>query len=502
MKSVQKSLAFLFLLIGIYFYIGVFKTLPLRPQSVHQWAQCDRASVALNFGEDTFNFFKPRVHNTNNGSGITGMEFPMMNYLAGMLFRLFGNLDFFYRLLMMITITAGLVAAFKMAIIQLNNFAQGVFAVLFMSLSPILVFYTPNYLPDTASLGLILISWYYFFQFRTTQHQKYLAFLLVLGSLACLMKITSLISILTMIGITGIEMFSPSYFGAGQLQKKNKLKALAGLTGVILVTALWYAYAKWLSAVNHSGLFLLQTKIPGSMNEVKDNLEYIDNLWRKQYYSQITYYAIAVTGIVIAYFHKHAKRLDLAITISLWLGAIGFFFIMLGQFRDHDYYIIALLPALLFQAITFFKIVNSLQGPAGNQITRFAALIFTIITLNAVVHCKDNYRERYHPESWMKSPPVYINYFDLADHVKSVGVVREKRTISAFDWSPNITLYLLDIKGLCISPEWGPGAVVSELKKGGDFLILNDSTLLTNEEIKPYLSNKLSDKNGIHIFKL
>jgi hypothetical protein len=44
--------------------------------------------------------------------------------------------------------------------------------------------------------------------------------------------------------------------------------------------------------------------------------------------------------------------------------------------------------------------------------------------------------------------------------------------------------------------------VVSELKKGGDFLILNDTTLLSNEEIKPYLNNKLSDKNGIHIFKL
>ncbi|MBK7965050.1 MAG: hypothetical protein IPK10_07010 [Bacteroidetes bacterium] len=75
----------------IYWVVGQQDIVPLRPQSVHQWAQCDRASVALNYYQEDMNFFLPRVHNLDNGSGITGLEFPFVNYAVAILYHI---LDF------------------------------------------------------------------------------------------------------------------------------------------------------------------------------------------------------------------------------------------------------------------------------------------------------------------------------------------------------------------------------------------------------------------------
>ncbi len=90
MKKYKKHLLFLLFLSILYGYLGFYTMLTKRPQSVHQWAQCDRASVALNYAQESMNLFLPRVHDMNNRTGITGMEFPLMNYLAAILYKFFG----------------------------------------------------------------------------------------------------------------------------------------------------------------------------------------------------------------------------------------------------------------------------------------------------------------------------------------------------------------------------------------------------------------------------
>ena len=94
----RLTISFIGVLI-LHIVIGQQNILPLRPQSVHQWAQCDRASVAQHFLNNGFDIFHPQVNNLDNGSGITGMEFPFINYVVAILYKLFGVHEWIYRLL-------------------------------------------------------------------------------------------------------------------------------------------------------------------------------------------------------------------------------------------------------------------------------------------------------------------------------------------------------------------------------------------------------------------
>ena len=53
------------------------------------WAMCDRGSIARNYAQEEMNLFLPRVHETKEGDGITGLEFPIMNYGAAVLYKIF-----------------------------------------------------------------------------------------------------------------------------------------------------------------------------------------------------------------------------------------------------------------------------------------------------------------------------------------------------------------------------------------------------------------------------
>jgi len=497
-----KIIYFVVVLTAVYFFIGIFQTLPLCPQSVHQWAQCDRASVALNFGEDTFNFFQPRVHNTNNGSGISGMEFPFINYSAGMLYRIFGHLDFIYRSLILLLLTLGVTAIFILSYEYLQNFFLSCFAVFFMLLSPVLLYYAPNFIPDTASVGLLLISWLYYFKYYRDQKKKNLIVLFITLLLASLIKITALIGVITMILMIIIQVIMPSLLKNQKLHGRNSYKLLAVLVSIIIITGLWYMYAKWLSAEHNSGLFLLNTKTTFSKEKIMDNLDYIYKHWWKQYYSSITYYAILLSVVILFIFRKYTDRQLAAITSILWAGNMIFTFIMLPQYHDHDYYIISLLPAIFFLMLTLLVTLKNAIAGTNTPVLKFIYVIALFIFANALVYGKDNYKERYHPESWMKSPEVFKKYYDIKPYIATLGIDRSKRTISVFDWSPNVTLYLMDLKGICISPDYGQEGIVKELKIGGDYLVLNDTTVIQNPEIVPFLKNKIGEKDGILFYKL
>ena len=56
-------------------------------QGTHQWRQADTAAVARNFATESMNFFLPRVDARDQFSGVTGMEFPLFNYLVALVYK-------------------------------------------------------------------------------------------------------------------------------------------------------------------------------------------------------------------------------------------------------------------------------------------------------------------------------------------------------------------------------------------------------------------------------
>ena len=66
------------------------KAIHLRPQSVHVWRQTDCVSYALNYYQNNQPFFEPQTHTQTGKNGHTVSEFPIIYYMAGKLYHIFG----------------------------------------------------------------------------------------------------------------------------------------------------------------------------------------------------------------------------------------------------------------------------------------------------------------------------------------------------------------------------------------------------------------------------
>jgi len=131
------------------------------PMSVHQGAQCDRASLAQNYFYGNMNFFYPEVNEDRCVDGIVSCEFPLTSYLAAALYRTFGYDEFWFRLLSFLFAACGFFSLFLLIRHFLNEWIA--FCLIgILQFSPILLFYTNNFLPDIASFGLAFVAWYFF----------------------------------------------------------------------------------------------------------------------------------------------------------------------------------------------------------------------------------------------------------------------------------------------------------------------------------------------------
>lgn len=58
--------------------------LSLPPVGFHPGRQTQTPAVARSFYKEGMNPFRPRVDNHGNGSGVAGMEFPLVNWLVAL----------------------------------------------------------------------------------------------------------------------------------------------------------------------------------------------------------------------------------------------------------------------------------------------------------------------------------------------------------------------------------------------------------------------------------
>src|SRR3972149_8048774 len=74
----------------------------------HNWRQTTVTMVARNFYEINNNIFYPRIDIAGEKSGITGMEFPLLNYLIYLVSLIFGYQHWYGRLINLIVSSIGI----------------------------------------------------------------------------------------------------------------------------------------------------------------------------------------------------------------------------------------------------------------------------------------------------------------------------------------------------------------------------------------------------------
>ncbi len=144
---------FLFFLIRLY---GI--TLP--PLEVaHNWRQTTVTMVARNFIEVDNNIFYPRIDIAGEKTGITGMEFPLLNYLIYLVSLIFGYEHWYGRLINLIVSSIGIFFFFKFVKKYFDH--RIAFSSTIILLVSIWFSYSRKIMPDTFAMSFIIAGIYY-----------------------------------------------------------------------------------------------------------------------------------------------------------------------------------------------------------------------------------------------------------------------------------------------------------------------------------------------------
>lgn len=503
-KKLLPAIIFCIAVVLFYDYADMHRTMKLRPCSVHMWAQCERASIALNYYENDMNFFFPRIHKFTHGSGITGLEFPLVNYIPAICYRLFGFNEVFYRAFVFLSLVFGLYMFYRL----INRFTDNNLVSLGLTcagaLSPVLVYYSNNFMPDVTSLGFSLVAWYYFFRFKEDLKQKHLVLFLVFAVLAALIKITSLIVLLVVLNVIllGAFGFFKKEPNGSVFNKKEKKKLLIGIVIGIGVIAGWYMYAMWLTKHFKTDAFALSHTIISELDAFYRIWKRIVEVHKYEYYPYEAYVLIMSVLVVLLIGYRYVNRLLFTITLLTLLGNIGFIYFMFSQFEHHDYYIIPLLTGVFLLMLTFGDFLKRISFKYSKIVMYIFVIVLFFNLKESVIACRTEFERRYDPKfvRWITD---FESYWDLEAKLRKLGVKRTDYALCGFEPSFCNGLYLMDQLGNTLGTEISSQELKANIENPRyKYLVVNDSAKLNGLYKGDLTRQVFTTHRGLVIYKL
>lgn len=133
-----------------------------EPAGRDSWRQTDGLMVGRNFCVEDTPLWEPRIHARGEGSGITGMEFPILNYVAGSAACADGVGNqvaqvFVARSLVWLFTAVGIVALFIL-LRRMSDERVAIISTALFAASPLITYYGVSPQPDVPALSLALVA--------------------------------------------------------------------------------------------------------------------------------------------------------------------------------------------------------------------------------------------------------------------------------------------------------------------------------------------------------
>jgi hypothetical protein len=511
-KGENRYFVVLFLLVtGMSWYYDYPALLLLRPQSVHNWRQCDGASLALNYYQEGMDFFKPQTHGLYSDDQTTGYtspsEVPILYYMAAGLYKIFGYHEYLFRLLDLLLFYLGLFYLFKLTLKVLGEafFSYAVVVLLFSS--PIIVYYANNFMPNTGALSFSIIGWYYFYCYSQGKKTGTFALSMLFFGLAGAMKITELSA-----PIIIILMMLADRFGIVDFQlnaKKGFLFKTGMLVTIFVMVASWVFYAKAYNNLHASSQFSTFIFPIWHLDHAK--IAFIVHkmhvIWFREYFYPPTFYFILALIPFTIIFYKRSNRILLIASAAQLTGLLLYSLLWFEALGDHDYFFISFYILPVFLCINFFFILRNFGLRLGFRMVVQAVVILILIL--SVSHAKSRTGSRY--TSWMNDYREMQDVYTAKPYLTRIGI--HDRDTAIFYPSMNIRpLYLMNLKGWtfrqyeAVKPGQNENDSISMheyIARGARYFITNDMhSLADRKSLLPYTKELLGKHGNVYIFSL
>jgi 4-amino-4-deoxy-L-arabinose transferase-like glycosyltransferase len=308
------------------------------------WRQSDVAAIARNFLENGFHFTRPQIDWAGNQPGYVGTEFPILPFVAALVYRGAGVQEWIGRIQGVLLFVVALPFFFGL-VRRIFGEVVAVWATFFYAFAPLSVVASRAFMPDVPSLSLAIIGLYFFLRWLEEDRFRWLVWSAVLVSLALLIKLPT--------AIVGVPLFYLALCG----KKKNedgdwKIAApwkeiftrweLWFFGAVALVpSAFWYWHAQRIATQFYPYHFF------GAGGFRIMSVEWYWELVRQTAFSSLTLalFALALLGALIVPRGKYTR------VFHWWLAAMVLFVFVAGYGNRHQWYQLPLVPiAAVFAA--------------------------------------------------------------------------------------------------------------------------------------------------------
>ncbi|MBS1637290.1 MAG: glycosyltransferase family 39 protein [Bacteroidetes bacterium] len=298
----------------------------------HNWRQTTVTMAARNFYETDSNILYPRVDFAGEKTGITAMEFPVLNYLIYLVSLVFGYAHWYGRLINLVVSSFGILFFYRLV----HRFFNPTLA---FRASVLLLFsiwfeFSRKIMPDTFSVSLIIAGIYFgtgFLQKLPGKHNLLLCAALTLTGLMAKLPAGYLLIV-----------YAPLFISS---QITWRARFLFGFVHILILIPVCFWYFYWTPLlVERYGFhhFFMGT---GFIDGIRDIGEHLPEALSRFYSSalQFTGFAVFAGGVVYA----SVKRDRI---IFLFLLCFAAFFVVMGKsgfaFYHHSYYIIPFVPVM------------------------------------------------------------------------------------------------------------------------------------------------------------
>ncbi len=495
--TAKSNFIFWLVLIITFFFLDFHHILTLRPQGIHFIRQTDSLSFVSNYFKNDFHFFEPQVFNLGSHGGKAACEFPILYFFTAFLYLIFNEHEYFLRLITLSISSVGFFYLFRLMKIYLNDhFLAGILTLTFLS-STVLLYYTNNFLPDPSALGLVLIGWYFYFLFSITDKVKHIVFSFGFFTVSSLLKVTYFINPISAISSILILGFLKSK-NIVSVIKKFKAPILL-FTLSLLIIYIWNTYVIWYNYKNHNIGFLTHALPIWNTSEVQivEVINYISNYWYTKYYYESTihfFLATSVLGIVLIRFANKAILIPAAFLV---LGSVCFSLLFFSQFKDHDYYFITIIPAIIFVVLSsFISIKYKFPGIFKSPFLKIGLTVLCFLSLN---YARNKISDRY-KKSDDELSRIGISLSETRGFLDSQDIHEDARFIVMNDKTPNGGLYFINRQGWTI-----PDSSENSFKKLNEYISLGADYILTVDEphSKILKAGELIGMNqGVYLIKI
>ena len=423
---------------------------------VHEWRQCDVLSVARNYFRESMNFFYPRIDQRRNLTGITGMEFPLYNYILALLYVISGKVIPFYgKILSFIFSLCSIYMINK--IISFDEFSKkypiNPAVLLFCAFCSQYFFaFSVAVMPEFLAMLLSLSGFYYFIKYTKYSKNSYLIFSCILFCLGMLVRPYA--------AFFGIIMFLYCISNLFN-NKKEFLKILISGILVLIPFVIWYGY--WAPHLDNT--YGVHYFFMG--NPIAENIKLMLN---KVFFARLFFlinneftYPVIINVLVplgfIMYLYNYEYKnpdnhnlISSPIFLFLLAGILSIIVVLLligpSVVSAHKYYLAAIFPIIIIFPsipISYCFRKNKIFAKKENILKNIFILVLLFCIYLPTIRMRNNFIENPSPAfpKWVNMKYLVHEKDALLKNVKKTDLVvtSVKNTIS-----PQF-LYLLDRKG-------------------------------------------------------